>query len=533
MDKFWCGYIGVSILLGALAIAMRNNITILTILIFTHILLDILMILITVKATAFLGNTLNEIVVGQLNINIKQSGIKIIDHIGQKMNEYLAKIRKLVCQYQNFSEKAISQSDSIKNQAESIKATSGEIASTVQSIAEAVTNQATSTAEVKENVEVFSEEVEEIYENARTSVNVAKDTKAIVEESFETFRKTFKKFEGIKNYNDKVLEDMEILDKSARQISAVTEAVETIASQTHLLALNASIEAARAGEAGRGFAVVAEEVSKLADDSSDSAKKIEELVKSIIVEINGLAVDVKDQTDIINNNLVYAKRAMDKSEGINKALDENMKATDAIVKLTEKQKVKIEDITYAIDVINQTTQHNAAISEEITASTQEQLSIIETIYNSIIYLNSAIEYSNSIISDFTKGFKITREIKEKVDKTKQLVEEISTSQEILNLKGEELREYLISKQNTVNFIELISFINKDGYQEVTSENVPEEHRDVSARPYFLKAMSGETFISKEYISTFSNNYNITIATPIFENNKAVGAVLADINLNQY
>lgn len=41
-----------------------------------------------------------------------------------------------------------------------------------------------------------------------------------------------------------------------------------------------------------------------------------------------------------------------------------------------------------------------------------------------------IEYSNNIISDFVKGFKITDEIKEKVDKTKRLVKEILTSQEI-------------------------------------------------------------------------------------------------------
>ena len=74
-------------------------------------------------------------------------------------------------------------------------------------------------------------------------------------------------------------------------ITRVSASIQEIASQTSLLALNASIEAARAGEAGRGFAVVAEEIKKLSEDTASEIQKVNELTQKVLESVQTLATE--------------------------------------------------------------------------------------------------------------------------------------------------------------------------------------------------------------------------------------------------
>ena len=79
---------------------------------------------------------------------------------------------------------------------------------------------------------------------------------------------------------------MERINAASNRIGDIISEIESIASQTNLLSLNASIEAARAGESGRGFAVVADQIRVLANQSAKAAVDTRELIEGSIREVS-------------------------------------------------------------------------------------------------------------------------------------------------------------------------------------------------------------------------------------------------------
>ena len=137
---------------------------------------------------------------------------------------------------------------------------------------------------------------EEAKEGQRLTEEIKQRAAAIYKEAHETKQAAADESQRcVALLNEKIQRS-----RSVEQINTLTDDILKIASQTRLLALNASIEAARAGEAGRGFSVVAENISKLADESTKSAAQIQEVSADVINAVSELSEEATRAIDYMN-----------------------------------------------------------------------------------------------------------------------------------------------------------------------------------------------------------------------------------------
>lgn len=180
--------------------------------------------------------------------------------------------------------------------------------------------------------------------------------------------------EGVQADMSSIVETIQGLSKQTSQIEKITHAVNDLANQSRMLALNASIEAAKAGDAGRGFAVVAQEVRDLAGQSQEATGQVQAILKEIR-NATELAVTATEQG--VQGVEVGASRVRESGELIRR-LDQMVKGTvtasEDIVGAVREEAAGVEQVNAAMrDISAAVTQFSewTRITEEASDGLSE------------------------------------------------------------------------------------------------------------------------------------------------------------------
>lgn len=243
----------------------------------------------------------------------------------------------------------------IQEAAEQVHLGAGQMAEGAQNLAEGATEQAGAIEELQATIHTVTEELQV---SSREATEAGRHTSGFAEEAE-------KSSEEMKHLVDAI----EKITETSRQIANIIGDIEDIASQTNLLALNAAIEAARAGEAGKGFAVVADQIRQLADSSARSAINTRELIEqciSIVEKGNEVTIHTSESLRTVVDGMKFISEAAHQS-----------------AKTSEAQAASMEEILHGIEQISSVVQNNSATAEESSA-TSEELSAQADNLNSMI-----------------------------------------------------------------------------------------------------------------------------------------------------
>ncbi|WP_176586249.1 methyl-accepting chemotaxis protein [Priestia megaterium] len=307
---------------------------------------------------------------GDLNTELSIASRDELGDLAKSYNEMLAGMRQLIFKVKNNVVSVETTTNGVNTIASENNVAIAEVSQSIEEIAMGASAQSNQIENGLHTIKELSIEIDLLLEQSNMVEKEMKEASTQVrvgEEQVEGLTTSYEKLDS--NFKDITLMVSNLNNKS-KTIANVTDRISEIAEQTNLLALNASIEAARAGEHGRGFAVVAQEVRRLAEDSKQATKDINEVINSILKENNTL---VNMMTETTQTNFEQSQAVKTVSESMTFITESLTKAVDSIVRETES----INSINQQKEVVIQMIQEISAVSQQTTASAQEIASIAE------------------------------------------------------------------------------------------------------------------------------------------------------------
>lgn len=318
------------------------------------------------------------------NFNLMQESfrniIKTIKEESESINENVIQTNENVSQLSGLIEEINSSAGEMSGNMSETAASAEELDSVSADLNERIAGIAEMAGQEEEHSVAVRERAQQLRSTAEASRNKAEQ---INEETQEKLKR------AIENA------------KEVEKISVLSQAILDIASQTNMLALNASIEAARAGEAGRGFAVVAQQISQLAANSRSTVNEIQAVNTVIVSAVNQLSGTADEMLSFVNGQVIEDYSTMvETGEQYYEDAEAMYAANSSFSSTSGAMRDSMDAAGRAISEISKTTTYAADSTSEIANGLQS----IEEKSGNVKKMMDQMEESTSKLAETVEHF---------------------------------------------------------------------------------------------------------------------------------
>ncbi|HDR6999469.1 methyl-accepting chemotaxis protein [Bacillus cereus] len=352
------------------------------------------------KPLALLQNDMEKVAAGDLTTRTPYKANNELGHIVQSFNSMLDNLQQLIANVKMTTQEVIFTTEGVLQDTNRASSISNEVVQTVLEVKTKIEGQVTSIQESSSSMEEITTGVQTVAESSAVVAEVAVTTTERINIGSEVINHSILQMNSV---HDVVEETSKVINKlvtRTQQIDTALAAITNIAEQTNLLALNAAIEAARAGENGKGFAVVAAEVRDLAEQSKESAKEVNHLIKSI----------QKDTQDTVNVMQKGQQKAVEGKEAAYKAnqtflsimrdIDKITGQIQEVSAATEEMSAGTEEVNASLSLVSETATDVKKETLQTVNSIQSQAESIEQISIQSNKMKEKVEELTELVSKF-------------------------------------------------------------------------------------------------------------------------------------
>ncbi|MCI0395701.1 MAG: methyl-accepting chemotaxis protein [Chloroflexi bacterium] len=301
---------------------------------------------------------IEQVASGDLTVRLSVNGDNdALTILGRNLNAMVARLGEITTQIREATTNMTSAASEI-------------LAATTQQAAGA-NEQSSAIAQTTTTIDEVKTIVEQSFAKAQAVAEQAQRTRDISLAGQRAVTDTVESMSQIKGRVAGIAENILALSEQTQQVGEIIATVNDIASQSNLLALNASVEAARAGEHGKGFAVVAVEVRNLAEQSKQATAQVKAILNEIQRATNAAVMATEEGTKGVEAGAQRTGQTGETIQQLAGSITESARAAQQIVASAQQQTTGMEQIALAMQNINQATVQNLASTRQAEKAAQD------------------------------------------------------------------------------------------------------------------------------------------------------------------